>query len=192
MPLPKKDKTYTLADLMTWDSEDRYELIDGVPYLMSPGPAQNHQEISVELTIQLGTYLRGKTCKVFSAPFDVRLFERQGDRPENVRTVVQPDLFVVCDPEKLDGKGCKGAPDLIIEILSPSSHNRDWLTKFNLYAKAGVREYWIVNPNDKVIQTFLLENGYYVPTSIGRAGDRLKVNVLEDCFIDLSLVFPGE
>ena len=117
MPLPKEDH-YTLADVLTWDEQERIELIDGAPVMMAP-PSRAHQKISGELGRQLGNYLDGKKCEVYAAPFAVRLFEKSGDRPENVDTLVEPDLSVVCDPDKLDDVGCKGAPDLIIEVLSP-------------------------------------------------------------------------
>ncbi len=103
--------------------------------------------------------------------------------------MVEPDISVVCDPDKLDHIGCKGAPDLIMEILSPSTLSHDRVTKFNLYQRAGVKEYWIVDPVAKVAQSFILENGYYIAKGLGTATGKLEVNVLKDCVIDLSLVF---
>lgn len=104
--------------------------------------------------------------------------------------MVIPDVTVVCDPQKLDSVGCKGAPDLIAEVLSPSNRRHDRFTKFNLYQRAGVREYWIVDPDDKSVQVFLLEEGRYTLKDYGGEKDTVKVNILEDCVIDLSLVFP--
>lgn len=153
MPLPKEER-YTLADMLAWETEKRYELIDGIPYLMSPGPSRRHQRIGREIYRQISTYLLGKTYEVYIAPFDVRLFEQSGEGPESVDTVVRPDISVICDTEKLDETGCKGAPDLVIEVLSPSTHNRDRLTKFNLYQRAGVREYWIVDPQIRPFRPF--------------------------------------
>jgi len=150
----------------------------------------DHQRISRELSRQFSNYLAGKKCEVFSAPFGVRLFEEEGDAPEDVDTMVEPDLSVVCDEDKLDKYGCKGAPDLIIEILSPSTRRYDRITKLNLYQRAGVREYWIVDPETKDVQTFLLDTGRYFVKDYGTAEDKLKVEVLEDCVIDLSTVFP--
>jgi Uma2 family endonuclease len=144
----------------------------------------------MELSAQLHAYLKGKKCKVYPAPFGVRPFEQEGDDPEDVDTLVEPDICVVCDPSKLDDMGCKGAPDLVIEVLSPSTIRHDRFTKFNLYQRAGVREYWIVDPAGKSIQVFILEDGRYTAKDFGVAGDTLKVNVLEDCVIDLSPVFP--
>ena len=190
MPLPKEDR-YTLADVLTWDEQERIELIDGTPVMMAP-PSRAHQKISGELGRQLGNYLEGKKCEVYAAPFAVRLFEKAGDRPENVDTLVEPDLSVVCDPDKLDDVGCKGAPDLIIEVLSPSTQRHDRLVKYNLYQRAGVREYWIVDPAAKSVQTFVLEDGHYTAASFGSPDDVLKVSVLDGCFIELSKVIPSE
>ena len=178
MPLPKEDH-YTLADVLTWNEQERIELIDGAPVMMAP-PSRAHQKISGELGRQLGNYLDGKKCEVYAAPFAVRLFEKSGDRPENVDTLVEPDDV-----------GCKGAPDLIIEVLSPSTQRHDRLVKYNLYQRAGVREYWIVDPTAKSVQTFVLEDGHYTAASFGSPDDVLKVSVLDGCFIELSKVFPG-
>lgn len=188
MPLPK-EKFYTLADALTWDEQDRIELIQGSPVMMAP-PSRAHQKIVSELNRQIGNYLQGKKCEVYPAPFAVRLFEEKDDRPENVDTLVEPDISVICDPSKLDDIGCKGAPDFIIEILSPSTNRHDKLTKFNLYQRAGVREYWMVDPVEKSVLVFVLEDGRYAAKDFGAAGDRLRVNILEDCTIDLSQVFP--
>ena len=189
MALPAEKERYTLADALTWDEQDRIELIDGYPVMMAP-PSSTHQEISMELSTQLHAYLKGKKCKVYAAPFAVRLFEKGEDSPEDVDTMVEPDISVVCDPEKIDKQGCKGAPDLVIEILSPSTQRHDRFTKFSLYQRAGVREYWIVDPNSRVVQSFVLEDGRYSVNEFGTAGDKMKVNVLEGCVIDLSEVFP--
>ena len=189
MPLPQEVR-YTLADALTWDEQDRIELIDGYPVMMSPPPVRVHQKAVAALTGQFYDYLKDKKCEVYPAPFAVRLFEKDGDSPEDVDTMVEPDITVVCDPSKLDDIGCKGAPDLVMEILSPSTQRRDKFTKFNLYQRAGVREYWIIDPRDKSVQVFVLEDGHYMAKDFGTAGDKLKVNVLEDCTIDLSKVFP--
>ncbi len=188
MPLPL-EKHYTLADALTWDEQDRIELIYGDPVMMAP-PTRAHQKAVSEFNRQLGNYLDGKKCEVYPSPFAVRPFECDGDYPENVDTMVEPDITVVCDPSKLDDIGCKGAPDLVMEILSPSTSRHDRFVKFNLYQRAGIREYWIVDPTDKSVQVFLLENGYYVAKDFGTVEDHLKVNILEDCTIDLSKVFP--
>ena len=187
MPLPQ-EKRYTLADAMAWDESERIELIYGDPFMMAP-PVRAHQETLTALMGQLYDYLKGKKCKVYAAPFAVRLFERDGDYPEDVDTMVEPDISVVCDTSKLDDIGCKGAPDLVMEILSPTTQRHDKFTKFNLYQQAGVQEYWIVDPASKSVQVFVLDDGHYVAKDFGTAEDTVKVNVLEDCTIDLSPVF---
>lgn len=184
-----KEERYTYADYLEWDENERIELIYGTPVMMAP-PSRRHQEISGELYRQLANFLEGKKCRVYAAPFGVRLFEGAEDRPEDVDTVVEPDVTVVCDHSKLDDQGCKGAPELVIEILSPSTQRHDRLTKLNLYQRAGVGEYWIVNPEDRTVQVMLLKDGYLLPVEDYGREDIAKVNILEDCTIDLSKVFP--
>jgi len=174
---------YTYADYASWDDENRYELIDGVAFMMS-APSMAHQTMITEMLRQLANFLRGKQCRVLVAPFDVCLNAR-GDEDD---TVVQPDLLVVCDDSKLDKKRCNGAPDLIIEIVSPSSSRHDRFRKLNKYLFAGVREYWIVDPDDKILNVHVLENGKYVIGAFG-IDDSVPVHVLEGCEINLSEVF---
>ena len=145
MALPAEKARYTFADVLTWDENERAEIIDGEVFMMAPPPSRVHQEISFEICRQLGNYLEGKRCKAYPAPFAVRLFEKDGDNPEDVDTMVEPDISIVCDRNKLDKHGCKGAPDMVVEILSPSTQRHDRLVKLGLYQRAGVREYWIVN-----------------------------------------------
>ena len=190
MALPAEKAQYTFADVLTWEETERIEIINGEAVMMAP-PSRAHQEISGALFAQLYNFLEGKKCRVYAAPFAVRLFERDGEAPEDVDTMVEPDISVVCDGDKLDKHGCKGAPDLVIEILSPSTRRHDRLTKYNLYQRAGVREYWIVDPTDKSVQVFTLEDGRYAAKDFGAVGDKVKVNILEDCVIDLSEVFPA-
>lgn len=190
MALPAENRRYTFADALTWDESERVEIINGEAFMMAP-PSRVHQEISVAITAQLYNYLEGKQCKVYPAPFGVRLFEQGGDSPENVDTMVEPDISVVCDSSKLDSHGCKGAPDLIIEILSPSTQRHDRLVKLGLYQRAGVREYWTVNPEDKTVQVMLRDDSGILQLHevYGRDGVA-KVNVLNGCFIELVRVFP--
>lgn len=190
MAIPAENPRYTFADVLTWEETERAEIIDGEAVMMAP-PTSVHQEISGEIFGHLYNYLRGKKCKVYAAPFAVRLFEKDGDSPEDVATVVEPDISVVCDLGKIDKHGCKGAPDMVVEILSPSTQRHDRFTKFRLYQRAGVREYWIVDPDSGIAQSFVLEDGRYSVKEFGAAGDKMKVNVLEDCVIDLSEVFPS-
>jgi len=184
MALPEREQHYTYADYRAWDDDERWELIDGIPYAMSPGPSTIHQRISIDLTRQFSSFLKGKPCQVFAAPFDVRL-NALGDDDDDV---FQPDLLIVCDRAKIDDKGLNGAPDMAIEILSPSTAIRDKLLKFNKYQHAGVREYWIVYPADKMVQVFILENGRYLAKSYGET-DTIQVHVLEGCEISLPDVF---
>jgi len=179
----RKDESYTYADYASWNTENRYELIDGMPYMMSPAPLRAHQGISSNLHREIAIFLKGKTCRIFAAPFDVRLNAAAGDN-----TVVQPDLVVICDRSKLNDTGCSGAPDMVIEILSKSSASRDIVLKFNQYLKAGVREYWIVDPDSKTVRVNILENGRYYASAYAET-DTLPVHVLEGCVINLAEVF---
>ena len=189
MPVPAPKDRYTFADCLTWGENERIEIINGEAVMMAP-PSRVHQEVLMELSAQIHAYLSGKKCKVYPAPFAVRLFEKDGDTPEDVDTMVEPDISVVCDSSKLDDFGCKGAPDLVIEILSPSTMRHDRVVKFNLYQRAGVREYWIIDPVQQTVLVYLLEDGRYTAKELGGAGDRIQVNVLDGCFIELSEVFP--
>jgi Uma2 family endonuclease len=177
-----KDQRYTYADYCTWDDSERWELIDGIPYAMS-SPTWEHQGVSSELSRQIGNFLRDKPCKVFAAPFDVRL---NADTYDD--TVVQPDIVVICDRSKLSGTGCVGAPEMVIEILSPSTARRDKLVKFQQYRKAGVREYWIVDSDSKTVAAHILENDEYITRAYGET-DNAPVHILEGCTIELSYVF---
>ncbi|MBI4778088.1 Uma2 family endonuclease [Candidatus Desantisbacteria bacterium] len=134
----KKEERFTYGDYLKWPDEERWELIDGVAYDMSPAPSRRHQEVVGELFRQFATYLLGKSCKVYVAPFDVRLPECD-EADEDIITVVQPDIIVVCDRDKLDDKGGRGAPDIVIEILSPWTAKKDLRTKYNLYERHRVR-----------------------------------------------------
>ncbi len=160
---------------------------------MMSSPGTIHQRISGVLFNQLANFLDGKPCEVFSAPLDVRLFEKAGDDPKDVDTVVQPDILVVCDKNKIDDKGIKGAPDLVIEILSPSAQSHDCFVKLNLYQQAGVREYWIADPETETVRVFLLDDeGIYRTAKAYKRTDIVKVSTLNGCFIELGKVFPGE
>ena len=187
MPIPKEER-YTFADILNWDIDARIELIDGIPFMMAP-PSTEHQRILMEILGQLYNFLQGKKCQVFPAPFGVRLFSEKEDRPEDETGLLEPDITVVCDRNKLDEHGCKGAPDFIVEILSPSSQRRDRLEKYNLYQMAGVREYWIVDPERKLVQAVALEDGQYPLPQVYTAADKAPVSVLEGCVIDLEKVF---
>lgn len=178
---------YTYADLMNWDGP-RCELIDGEPKLLA-SPTRRHQTVSRRLFMQIANYLEGKACEAFYAPFDVRLFEKEDESPRDVDTVVQPDIFVVCDPKKLDDMGCKGAPELVIEIISSFNRQHDTVTKFDLYQRAGVKEYWIADPEAQIVQVYTLENGRYHAATVYTREQSVPAGVLEGCSVDLGLVF---
>lgn len=188
-----QENSYTYADLLSWDEPVRYELYDGIPVVMS-SPTDVHQIIIGEIFAQLHAYLRGKKCRPFFAPFDVRLFEQPGDSPKNVKTVVQPDLMVVCDPDKVDHRGIRGAPDLVVEVISPSTQRYDRLLKFDRYMRAGVLEYWIVDPNARTVWVYTLQDGAYRTATVYSvdSAPAVPVGVLENCVIDLSTVFPPQ
>jgi len=156
-------KTYTYADYLKWTFDDRLELIKGKIFKMSPAPGSIHQIISGILFAELFNYLKGKACKVFSAPYDVRLTRRSID-DKNIVTVVQPDICVVCDPKKNDTKGCIGSPDIVIEILSPGNNKKELQNKYEVYEEAGVLEYWIIHPTEKPFLNIL----YRIACSIRR------------------------
>lgn len=192
MPLPEENKHFTYADYLEWNDDERMEIING-EVIMRSSPTATHQRISKRIFRQIENFLDGKSCEPFYAPFDVRLFEKDGDKPENIDTIVQPDILVICDKNKIDEQGCKGAPNFIIEILSPSTHRHDCLVKLNLYMRAGVPEYWIVDPEGKTVQVCLLNNdGTYRILKPYEQNNTVKVNVLDGCFIDLGTVFPEE
>ncbi|MDR0759207.1 MAG: Uma2 family endonuclease [Treponema sp.] len=181
--------SYTYADYLSWETDKRYEIIEGEAYMMS-SPSVTHQTISRELLLQFGNFLKAKPCEVFAAPLDVRLFPKEDNCD---KTIVQPDLLVVCDSSKLaDGKSCRGAPDMVIEILSPSNTANLLLLKFNQYLQAGVREYWVVVPETRTIQAHILEKGegagHYISTVHPNA-ETLDVFVLPGLAIDFTAVW---
>jgi Uma2 family endonuclease len=186
MPLLKEEEYYSYADYLSWGGDERYEIIDGEAYMMVP-PLRVHQDVSMALSTKLNNYLEGKTCKVYAAPFAVRLFP-EADLSDD--TVVEPDIVVVCDPGKLDDRGCNGAPDLVIEILSPSTARYDRMVKFRKYREAGVREYWIADPEEKILNTYILKNGEYAAAVYGET-ESVPVTVLPGCTIDLAAVFES-
>jgi Uma2 family endonuclease len=146
----KYDERYTYADYLTWDTDERYEMIDGVPYLMAPGPTPAHQRAVLEIGTQFKQFLAGKPCEVFLAPLDVRLNADEADD-----TFVQPDILVVCDASKIDERGVKGAPDLVVEVHSPSSANYDGVLKLNRYMAVGVKECWLVDTQSGIIRVHI-------------------------------------
>lgn len=189
MPLPKENKKYTYADYLTWSEGERYEIIDGVPY-MQAAPTWQHQAVLMELSRQFANYLRNKTCMVFTSPFDLRLPEDNKQNDDDVTNVLKPDIVVVCDRSGLRKTGYYGAPDLIVEIVSSSTIRRDKLEKFNKYEKAGVKEYWIVEPEGKIVSVFVLQDSKrYGRPEIYADEDKVKITIFDDLIIDLKPVF---
>lgn len=186
--LPKLEYC-TYADYCGWRDDQRREIIDGVPYNMT-GPSRQHAEISRELGFQFVSFFRGRPCQVYSAPFDVRL-PRGNEADDEIATVIQPDLLVVCDEKKLDDRGCRGAPDLIIEILSPSTAARDCIQKRALYERHGVREFWTVDPANRIVTVYLLGAGKaFGKPEVYSDTDKINVSIVAGLEIKLDEVFP--
>lgn len=183
-----KKASYTYADYLTWRFEEMVELIKGKLYILSPAPAERHQRLVTNLTIEIGSHFKGKACRVYVAPFDVRLV-KTGVDDGDVSTVVQPDICVICNAHKIDEKGCAGAPDLIVEILSPASSKKDLNEKFNLYEENGVQEYWVVFPDSNVINQYVLTDGVYEQVATLDRSDTLRSVIFPDLMIDLRQVF---
>lgn len=189
MAVPQ-EKRYTFGDILNGGESERAELIDGQIYMMAP-PTRAHQRAVAALTAQLFDFLQDKPCEVYPAPFGVRLFEGGEDCPEDSETMVEPDISIICDSDKLDDYGCKGAPDFIAEVLSPSSQGYDRLAKFYLYERAGVREYWIIDPTSKTVSVYTLESGRYGAGQVYAAGAAAPVGVLGGFAVDTSKLFPA-
>ena len=191
--IKNKDQKWTYADYLTWNDGQRWELIEGEAHCMSPAPGVKHQRIAGRLFRPLSVYLQGKLCEVFFSPFDVRLSEQQDSSDNYIETVVQPDLLVVCDKSKLDDRGCNGAPDLVIEILSPSTAAHDFKTKFDLYQRFGVLEYWIIHPAEQTLLVYKRgADGLYGAADRYAGDDQVPVPLLGDLVVDLAEVFEEE
>jgi Uma2 family endonuclease len=156
LPAIKLDEHYNYRDYKSWPEDERWELIGGIAYEMSPAPTTRHQFFLGELHRQVAVFLEGKPCRVILSPVDVFFPMDAGQVEDDVDTVVQPDLVVVCDSAKIRDKGIWGAPDWIVEILSPSSHGKDLREKFDLYEKSGVGEYWVADPGNRSASVFRL------------------------------------
>lgn len=179
-------KKYTYSDYLKWNFKERVELIKGFISKMSPSPSRFHQEVSQNLSGCFYENFKRQSCRVFVAPFDVRLQIKDEKKDE---TVVQPDLCIVCDENKLDDKGCNGSPDLMVEIISPNNSKHDIHTKFNLYQEAGVQEYWIVDPTDKLILIYTLVDRKYIGLPPLALGDVVKSPLFPNMKIALDDVF---
>lgn len=182
--------TYTYADYMEWAFDETIEIIKGKVFRMSPAPNLRHQRVSMKLTIEFGNYFKKHPCNLFAAPFDVRLTPLKKDKNNKIYTVVQPDLCVICDDDKLDEHGCIGSPDLIIEILSPGNTRKEMKDKFEVYQENGVREYWLVEPNDRAVFVYVLnEQGKYIGLQPYTDEDIMTSAIFPDLAINLEEVF---
>ena len=178
---------YTYAEYLLWKFEERVELLKGKLFKMS-APSINHQRVSRKLSTKIDNYLEGKRCEVFSAPFDVVLKNPNGED----NTVLQPDLCVVCDPEKLsDGKRCYGAPDWVLEIVSPSNVEKELSKKMHIYEEAGVAEYWVLRPEEKELDIFVLQDNGYIGLKPRFAGEVVSPQKFPDLQINLSEIFSS-
>jgi Uma2 family endonuclease len=187
---PNSSLSYTYADYLKWKFEEQVELIRGKIFKMCPAPTPLHQQISGKVFLQIGNFLKKKSCLVFSAPFDVRLPLKNKMQDSEITTVVQPDLCVVCDSSKIDDRGCLGAPDLIVEVLSPGNTEKEVKFKFELYEEAGVKEYWVVYPAEQNIAVFILnEKGKYYGARIYAGKDGIKSSAVKGLVIKLDDIF---
>ncbi len=182
-------KTYSYADYLKWDIEERLELIRGKVFKMSPAPSRSHQELSLIVTRELAVYLKRKPCKVYAAPFDVRIPRKSKD-DQDIITVLQPDICVICDSTKLDDKGCIGAPDIVVEILSPGNNRKELQSKYEIYEEAAVKEYWIIHPTEKTFLKYeLSEDGKFFASRLLTIGDLVETPVLPGFVLNLEEVF---
>lgn len=193
MGLALRDQCYhTYGDYLAWPEDLRYELIDGMAYLMAPAPTLEHQEVVGEIYFQLRQALAGKSCRVFVAPVDVR-FPKANERDEQVDTVLQPDVLVVCDLSRLDRRGVRGAPDLVVEVLSSATASHDHVWKRRVYERSGVSEYWLVHPADRMITVYRLQEEEYGKPEVLELIGETAVGVLPGvsvCWNDLVQRLP--
>ncbi|MFZ1456412.1 MAG: Uma2 family endonuclease [Saprospiraceae bacterium] len=195
------NKTYSYADYLLWRFEERVELIKGKILKMSPAPSRKHQGISSTIHILLGNYLMQKGFVLYAAPFDVRLpisedlniskkYKNKAKKLQDgkILTVVQPDITVVCDPDKLDERGCIGAPDLVIEILSPGNKDIELKDKFEIYQESGIKEYWIVEPDEYII-VYTLQKGKYNGSKPFTSGEKVTSTLMPELSLNVSEIF---
>lgn len=180
---------YSYADYLRFTFEERLEIIKGQVFRMSPAPSRLHQRILTNVFGPIYNTLKGKHCQVYTAPFDVRLAKKTQDNKE-VFTVVQPDIVVICDQEKLDKQGCIGAPDIVVEILSPGNNKKELINKYEVYEESGVKEYWIVSPSDKSFFRYILDHqGKFQPTKLLTIGEEVTTSILPGFTLVLEEVF---
>jgi len=185
MALPLRDTLrHTYADYLTWTDDERHELIDGIAYVKEPpAPSRFHQELAGELYLQVRSALEGTSYRAYVAPFDVRL-PRSAEADDQIDTVVQPDVLIVCDLEKLDARGMRGGPDWIAEVLSPTTAGHDQIVKVPRYERAGVREVWLVHPTDRILTIYRLDNGRYGQPAVLELKGRTAIGAIPEVSID--------
>ncbi len=179
---------YSYADYLIWEIDGMVELIKGKVFKMAAAPKRKHQEVSAKVFTRIFNFLEEKPCKAYPAPFDVRL-PVHSKKDEDIFTVVQPDICVVCGRSKLDDAGCIGAPDLIVEILSPGNNRKELQNKYEVYEESGVKEYWIIHPDEQTLLVYTLADGKYVPSKLFTAGDRVSSKCIVGFHLELEEVF---
>lgn len=182
---------YTYADYLKWTFEEQVELIKGKIFKMSPAPKRIHQKVSGGIFNKIYNCLKGQKCEVYSAPFDVRL-PVKSKKNEDITTVVQPDICVICDPSKLDEAGCIGAPDIVIEILSKGNNKKELQNKYEVYEESGVKEYWVVSPDEQTLLIYTLIDNNYKPSRLFTRGDTIITPILPGFILELDDVFEEE
>ena len=186
-------KTYTYADYLQWKFQERVELIKGRIFQMSPAPSSYHQDISGNIYFAIKFYLlNNRNCKVYAAPFDVRLTKKSKNN-RDVQTVVQPDICVICNRTKIDKSGCIGAPDIVVEILSPGNNKTELQNKYDVYEENGVQEYWIVSPQQKTFLKYILnQDGVYVASKLLPSNAEVTTPILPGFILKLEDVFADD
>jgi Uma2 family endonuclease len=182
------NKSYTYADYFKWQFEERVELIKGKIFKMSPAPNRFHQEIAGIIHVRLWLFLEHRPCRVYEAPFDVRI-PRKSKTDKEIITVLQPDVCVVCDLSKLDKRGCIGAPEIVVEVLSPGNNSKELQKKYEVYEEAGVKEYWVVSPQDMWLRIYTLVDGKFHESPYLLAGDTVTSTVLPGFSLDVTSLF---
>lgn len=180
--------TYTYANYLNWLFPERVELIKGKVFEMSPAPSRVHQEVTGNLYRKLGNFLSGKECKVYIAPFDVR-FPKESKKDKDIYTVLQPDICVICDKGKLDYRGCVGAPDIVVEVLSPGNTKMELVNKYKIYEEFGVKEYWVVSQSKQNILIYTLDSGKFRPSEVFNSNDIITSPFLPGFELKLNDVF---
>src|SRR5690554_2720178 len=187
-PSTSYEGKYSYADYLTWQLDEMVEIIRGKLFKMTAAPSRIHQKVALKLGSSLFQFLKGRSCDVYIAPFDVRL-PKTTTSNEDIHTVVQPDVCVICDKSKLDDAGCIGAPDLIVEILSSGNNKKELQHKYEVYRESGVKEYWIIHPTEQTLLIYSLQNGNFIPSRLFTSGDNVGSGVIPGFDLDLEDFF---